>query len=416
MADLPGHFGHLMPMLMPIDANRRIVEGMRKRTAGEGTVGSRPLPDGRWQARYSTTDATGKVSRKAVYGKTRHEAAQKLRDATRNRDTGLTPLPGRQTVGSYLMNWLDGVRPSLKPRTWDRYEEQVRLHLIPHLGRLWLERLGPADVQRAYAALLDRGSSPATVKRSHATLHRALEQAVRWRVLPTNIAGLVDSPRVTHRDMSVLSPEQARRLVDAVVGDRLEALYVLAVTAGLRQGELLALRWSDVDLDGGSLAVTGSLVRVYTPRRLAREPGVPRSHLESTEPKTRRSRRRVELTAVALDALRRRRSAYVAERVAAANVWQDRDLVFCSAIGGYLHASRLTEQFKSLLRRSALPPIRFHDLRHTAATLMLSRGVHPKVASEMLGHATVAVTLDLYSHVTETMQRSAAEALNGVFA
>jgi integrase len=138
--------------------------------------------------------------------------------------------------------------------------------------------------------------------------------------------------------------------------------------------------------------------------------------LESTEPKTRRSRRRVELTAVALDALRRRRSAYVAERVAAANVWQDRDLVFCSAIGGYLHASRLTEQFKALLRRSALPPIRFHDLRHTAATLMLSRGVHPKVASEMLGHATVAVTLDLYSHVTETMQRSAAEALNGVFA
>jgi len=314
------------------------------------------------------------------------------------------------------MDWLDGVRPSLKPRTWDRYEEQVRLHLIPHLGRLSLERLGPADVQRTYAALLDRGLSPATVKRSHATLHRALEQAVRWRVLPTNIAGLVDPPRVTHRDMSVLSPEQARRLVDAVVGDRLEALYVLAVTAGLRQGELLALRWSDVDLDGGSLAVTGSLVRVYAPRRLAREPGVPRSHLESTEPKTRRSRRRVELTAVALDALRRRRGAWVAERVGAANVWQDRDLVFCSATGGYLHASRLTEQFKALLRRSGLPPIRFHDLRHTAATLMLSRGVHPKVASEMLGHATVAVTLDLYSHVTETMQRGAAEAMNTVFA
>ena len=113
MADLQGHFWLLMPMLMPIDANRRIVEGMRKRTAGEGTVGSRPLPDGRWQARYMTTDASGNVTRKAVYGKTRHEAAQKLRDATRNRDTGLTPLPRRQTVASYLMDWLDGVRPSL---------------------------------------------------------------------------------------------------------------------------------------------------------------------------------------------------------------------------------------------------------------------------------------------------------------
>src|ERR1039457_4696456 len=188
-----------MPMLMPIDANRRIVEGLRKGTAGEGTVGSRPLPDGRWQARYSTTDATGKVSRKAVYGKTRHEAAQKLRDATRNRDTGLTPLPGRQTVGSYLMDWLDGVRPSLKPRTWDRYEEQVRLHLIPHLGRLWLERLWARGVQPADAALPGRGLGSATVKRSHATLHRALEQAVRWRVLPPNIAGLVDPPRVSHR-------------------------------------------------------------------------------------------------------------------------------------------------------------------------------------------------------------------------
>jgi integrase len=124
----------------------------------------------------------------------------------------------------------------------------------------------------------------------------------------------------------------------------------------------------------------------------------------------------VELTAVALEALRRRRLAWVQERVAAANVWQDRDLVFCSPTGGYLHAARLTEQFGVLLRRSDLPRIRFHDLRHTAATLMLNCGVHPKVASEMLGHATVSVTLDLYSHVTETMQRSAAEALDSVFA
>jgi integrase len=254
------------------------------------------------------------------------------------------------------------------------------------------------------------------VRRSHATLHRALEQAVRWRKVPTNVAGLVDAPRVAHRDMTVLTPEQARHLVAAVAGDRLEALYVVAVTAGLRQGELLALRWSDVDLDRGTLAVTASLVRIYQPRSTDRAQGEPRSHLESTEPKTPRSRRRVELTAVALEALRRRRLAWVQERVAAANVWQDRDLVFCSPTGGYLHAARLTEQFGVLLRRSDLPRIRFHDLRHTAATLMLNCGVHPKVASEMLGHATVSVTLDLYSHVTETMQRSAAEALDSVFA
>jgi integrase len=178
---------------------------------------------------------------------------------------------------------------------------------------------------------------------------------------------------------------------------------------------LLALRWSDVDLERGTVAVTASLVRVYQPRSVVRAQGVPRSHLESTEPKTTRSRRRVELTAVAIDALRRRRLAFVEERVAAANVWQDNDLVFCSATGGYLHAAVLSRQFTDLLRRAGLPRIRFHDLRHTAATLMLSQGVHPKVASEMLGHATVAVTLDLYSHVTETMQRSAAAALDTLF-
>ncbi|HBV94681.1 MAG: site-specific integrase [Candidatus Dormibacteria bacterium] len=388
---------------------------MAKRTNGEGTVGSKPLADGRWQARYTATDATGRVHRKAVYGKTREEAARKLREALGRRDAGIAS-PGPETVGAFLAAWLEGVRPTLRPRTWERYEQQIRLELVPLLGRRSLARLAPEDVQRAYASLLARGLSPATVRRSHATLHRALEQAVRWRKVPTNVAGLVNPPRVAHRDMATLTPEQARHLVAAVAGERLEALYVLAVTAGLRQGELLALRWSDVDLDRRTVAVTAGLVRVYKPRSAAREEGEARSHLELTEPKTARSRRRVELTAVAVEALRRRRAAWLEERVAAANVWQDRDLVFCSPTGGYLHAARLSKQFADVLRRADLPRIRFHDLRHTAATLMLGQGVHPKVASEMLGHATVSVTLDLYSHVTETMQRGAAEALDSVFA
>jgi integrase len=388
---------------------------MSKRTNGEGTVGSRPLADGRWQARFTTTDEAGRVLRKAVYAKTRREASQKLREALGRRDAGVATI-GRDTVGGYLTNWLEGARPTLKPRTWDRYEEQVRLHLIPQLGRRSLARLAPEDVQRAYSALLASGLSPATVKRSHATLHRALEQAVRWRKLPTNVAGLVTPPRVAHREMTVLTTEQARRLVAAVADDPLESLYVVAVTAGLRQGELLALRWSDIDFVGGSVAVTASLVRVYGARNIERAEGEPRSHLVSAEPKTARSRRRVELTVIALEALRRRRLLCLQDRVAAANLWQDRDLVFCNATGGYLHAARLTSQFTALLRRSNLPRIRFHDLRHTAATLMLAQGVHPKVASEMLGHATVAVTLDLYSHVTQTIQRDAAVAMDSLFA
>jgi integrase len=190
-----------------------------------------------------------------------------------------------------------------------------------------------------------------------------------------------------------------RRLLAAASGDRIEALYVLAVTAGLRQGELLALRWSEVDLDAGYLRVVASLGR-------ARGTG-----LVVTDPKTARSRRRVELGATAVECLRRHRAAQSAERLAAGPLWRHEDLVLASRVGSYLHASDVYESFRGLLDRAGLRRIRFHDLRHTAATLMLVGGVHPKVASEMLGHSTVAITLDLYSHVTPTLQREAAKAI-----
>lgn len=199
-----------------------------------------------------------------------------------------------------------------------------------------------------------------------------------------------------------LSPDQARQLLAAAREDRLEALYVVAVSAGLRLGELLALKWSAVELDGGWLRVTGSLSR-------ARGAG-----LSITNPKTARSRRRVELTSAAVEALRRHRAFQAAERLAAGELWTDRDLVFCNRSGGFLHAADLYDSFLKLLDRAGLPRIRFHDLRHTAATLMLSRGVHPKVASEMLGHSTIAIAVDLYSHVTETMQREATRSMDAL--
>jgi integrase len=242
------------------------------------------------------------------------------------------------------------------------------------------------------------------VRQAHAILHKALEQAVRWGELPHNVADLVDPPRLRRRPMTAYGPDEAARLLQAAKGDPLEALYVLALTTGMRQGELLALRWRDVDLDGGRLAVRATLLRTPAGVGLA-------------EPKTAASTREVELSSIAVDALQRHHAAQSEARLQAGSEWDDGDFVFTNAVGRPINASNLlTRSWHPLLRRSGLQRVRFHDLRHTAATLLLGRGVHPKVVSEMLGHSTIAITLDLYSHVTKTMGQMAAKEMDALFA
>jgi len=220
--------------------------------------------------------------------------------------------------------------------------------------------------------------------------------------LARNVASLATRPRIKRQEMVTLSPEETRSLLAAAAGDRLEALYVLAVTTGMRQGELLALRWRDVDLQTGMVQVRTTLQRS-------------KDGFVFSEPKTDRSRRQVALTKVAVAALRRQRIAQAEERLRLGGMWEDNDLVFANELGKPIEAGNLLRRsFWPLLERVGLSRIRFHDLRHTAATLMLGRGVHPKVVAEMLGHSQIAVTLDLYSHVTPTMQREATAALDAV--
>ena len=224
---------------------------------------------------------------------------------------------------------------------------------------------------------------------------------MRWNLVARNVAGLVDPPRPGHQEMQALSPEQTRTLLEGARGGPLEAILTLAVTTDMRKGELLALHWSDVDLDRGALRVVGTLQRH------------PNGHLVVSPPKTPRSRRQIELTPLALDALRRHRARQAETRLLLGPGWNEGGFVFPSSEGrpqdgGHL----LSGQFRPLLRSQGLPVIRFHDLRHTAATLLLGQGIHPKIVSEMLGHSTIAITLDLYSHVTPTMQRDAARAMN----
>jgi len=369
---------------------------MSKRGRGEGTVYKRA--DGRWAA--AVTLPNGR--RKYFYAATRQEVARKLTAALKARQDGLPLASGRETVGAFLRTWLEAIRPSVRPRTWQRYEEYVRIHVAPALGKLPLARLQPHHLQRLYADRLKVGASPTDVRHLHSVIHHALKDGVRWGLIAHNVADLVTPPRIQRREMQTLSPEEARRFLEAAAGDRLEALYTLAITTGMRQGELLALRWQDVDLEAGTVQVRGTLQRTA-------------AGLVVQEPKTRTSRRLVALTGAAVAALRRHKARQLEERLRAGAVWQDTGFVFTNEIGGPLEVRNLIRRsFWPLLERAGLPRIRFHDLRHTAATLMLAQGVHPKVAAEMLGHSQVAVTLDLYSHVTPTMQRQAAAAMDAL--
>jgi integrase len=361
---------------------------MSRHANGEGGVRSKVRPDGRWEARYHV-EVDGAWKRRSVFAATKAAAAQKLRAALSVRDAGNASVStGKITVGSFLDDWLAATKSNVRPRTFVSYSQIVRDHLKPGLGRIPLTRLQPQQIQRLYAELLER-RSPKTVQNVHVTLHRAFEQAHRWRLVPNNVADLVDPPRQARREMKALSPEQARQVLEAARGDELEALWTVALTTGLRQGELLALRWPDVDLESGSLRVVASLVRM-----VGQEP-------QLAEPKSRRSRRQVELSAGAVDALRRHRAK--APSIA---------FVFARPDGRPLSVTTTWKQWRQLLERARVSPMPFHSARHTAATLLLSRGVHPKIVSEMLGHSTVAITLDVYSHVTPAMNREAARVMD----
>jgi integrase len=326
--------------------------------------------------------------RRYVSGKTKTEARAALAKARADAAGGLVADAGRLTVADYLERWLnDSVRGSVKPATHESYERLVNKHVSPALERVKLSALTPAHLQSFYRAKLDEGLSPRTVQYLHVVTHRALKQALRWGLVARNIAEAVDPPKVHKKTVTPLSPEQTRVFLEVAHGDRLEALYVLAVHTGMRQGELLALHWEDVDLEAGMLRVRGT--------------------------KTARSRRTVKLSQAAIEALRSHLTRQLREIDRVGSLWQENGLVFASEIGTPLNRHNLTQRsFKPLLRRAGLPEIRFHDLRHTCATILLSKGVHAKFVQELLGHATIAITLDTYSHVLPGMGGGTADAMD----
>lgn len=369
--------------------------GLKRTRAGrrgnrEGSVYQRH--DGRWVA--SVTEASGR--RVYRYARTRAEAAAKLTAALKAVQENIPLPPERQAVGDYLTGWLDTtVRPSVRPMTYVSYESIVRRHLVPELGQIHLARLTPADVQAMMNRKLAEGLSARRVDYLRAVLRRALNDALRWGLVGRNVAALVRPPKGPRYEVEPLGPDEIRRLLEAVRDDRLEALYVLAVTLGLRQGELLGLSWADVDLGAGSLRVHHALQRFEHEYHLV-------------EPKSARSRRTLMLPSVARSALERHQVRHQRERSRAGELWQEHGLVFTTATGQPLDATGVTSALQRHLLRAGLRRQRFHDLRHACASLLLSRGVSPRVVMEVLGHSQISLTMDTYSHVLPNLLSDAA--------
>jgi integrase len=374
---------------------------MGKRGNGEGSITKRK--DGLYMARYTVETAIG-AKRKAVYAKTRKEAAEKLTAAMADASKGIIADGGPKTVGAFLTSWLENsVRGSVRKSTYDRNESLCRVHLIPALGRKKLKTLSAADVAGFYRSRLDSGCSAASVHKMHETLHKALKQAVRWGYMTKNPADDVDAPRVHTEEVHPLTRDEARRFLKVIRGDRLEALYVLALHTGLRQGELLALRWEDVDIEEKTLIVR---------RTITKDGG----KLLIGPTKTAKSRRTVKLTRDAAEALREHLTRQLEEIDGLGDYYQPGGLVFATMKGTLLNPSNLRKRsFAPLLVPAGLPHMTFHQLRHTAATILLLKNVNPKIVSEMLGHASIAITLDTYSHVLPNMQDSAVAAMEEAF-
>ncbi|MCL4371102.1 MAG: site-specific integrase [Chloroflexi bacterium] len=367
----------------------------RAKGNGEGTLYKRP--DGRWCGQYVVGWVGGKPRRITVVADTKHEADRLLSAKKRDHAEGRLAPPQRQTLAEYVAWWLANVAANrLRPRTLQSYERTLALHCLPYLGGLRLQQLAPRDLQTLYAERLASGAGARTVQYLHAVLHRALHDAERLEMVGRNAADRADPPQVEREEAPTLDLEQGRALLAAVRDTPAEGLVALALLTGLRQGELLGLRWSDVDWTVPQIAVQRTLSWV-----LGRGP-------ICVPPKSKNSRRLVPLVPQAVEALRRARIRQNEQRLAAGPEWQDGDLVFSTRSGRPLSPRNVRRDwFGPALERAQLPPVRFHDLRHTAASLLLSLGVALTTVQRILGHANIGITADTYGHLLPGMATEA---------
>lgn len=364
-------------------------QGVARRGFGEGSI--YPRSDGRWVSYLRMPDGR----KKFFTGRTREIVKERLAEAQRQAQAGRLVMGPDQTLALYLERWLEeGVRNSVRPKTYENYELCVR-RLFPELGRVRLRALTPEHIQHALGDLIHRGLAARTVRQVHMVLRCSLKQAVLWRLIPGNPSDAVKAPRAERKEMRTLSEEQVRSLLAATAGTRHHSLWIFLVTTGVRLGEALALKWADIDMVEGNATIR---------RALQRHRGV---GMVFVEPKSSRGRRTVPFPPETLAALAAQREVLGRERSQAGKRWHENDMVFPSPDGRPRDMTYLSYTFHRGLEKAGLPRLRIHDLRHTAATHLLTKHVHPKVVQELLGHSTIAITLDTYSHVMPALAKEA---------
>lgn len=352
----------------------------------------------RWSFRVSLGNdpVTGRRQQPQRQGfRTRREAQEAAEELIREYDRNAGRAPATDRLGDYLARWLEAHSPSLRPSTVHSYQMAVD-RITARLGSIPLSDLRPLTIEHFYGELLRKGLAPKTVSNTHTVLRKALADAERLELISRNPAANARPPSVPHREVEVWTAAQLREFIDFIDGDRLQGYFVLLGLTGLRRGEALGLRHRDVDLQRGTISVVQSI-------------GVVDGTIVISSPKTKRSRRQVPLDPTTVRYLKAHLLRQREERLKAGAAWASSgDWFFTDELGRHLHPSGISKRFQVLLAESGLPRIRLHDLRHTYGTMSLEAGIHPKIVSERLGHATVGITLDVYSHVTEGMSRDAA--------
>lgn len=369
---------------------------------GEGSIYQRSS-DGRWLGAVTIgQDGTGRVVRKVVSAKTRSEVVRKLKALQRQLDDGLPAPDTKMTVAQLLTRWHDDVlRHQVAPSAVVSYWTVAKHHIIPALGSKKLVNLNTADIDRLLSAKLDSGLSVSTVRRIRSVLGQAIDQGIRWGNVNRNVARLSRAPKEQRREGRTLTHEQARRLLKELEGDRHEALYSLMLSTGLRRGEALGLQWRDFDEKARIISVR---------RQLKREGGT----LVVSDTKTARSRRSVNLPRGLVNLLIELRNRQEEERVVMDELWTDTGFIFTTSFGTPIDPRNLNRDFALVCRRAGLDHWHPHELRHSAASLMLASGVKLQVVSEVLGHASIRMTADVYGHILAPDREAAADAMDQV--
>lgn len=364
-----------------------------------------------------------KYINKTIHG-TKKEAQAYLNKALHEKDLGTFIEPSKQTLDSYLDQWEEtAAKPRLRERTYNDYKLLLLRYVRPELGKKQLFLITPLEIQTLYSSMQQKGLSARTIRYTHAVLHSAFKQAQRWRIIALNPTEMVELPKNQRREMTALSSSEANKFLKAAEGNDYYALFLLAITTGMRPGEYLGLKWSDINLDAGSISIQRSLVTQEHTTEIF------------SEPKTARSRRTISISSMVIKVLKEHREKLIQARwkylsdekkkqekkIEAGEItepeeirdrWTEFDLVFPDSEGGPMDLANFVKRhFKEVVKRAELTgkKLRLYDLRHSCATILLEAGENPKIVSERLGHASIVLTLDTYSHVLPDMQQKAAE-------